>query len=65
MKERPDGFLAEDKIDQDGEIFDYIVELHEYLWRFVRAVHPWASGDLHRFVDDALTALNHRNGGNQ
>ncbi len=57
MKKRPDGFLAMDKIDRDGEIFDYIVELHDYLWRFVREVHPWASGNLHNFVDDALLAI--------
>ena len=24
MKPRPNGFLAEDKIDQEGEIFDYL-----------------------------------------
>ena len=56
MKERTEGFLAADKIDQDGEIFDYIVELNEYLWHFVHAIHPWASGNLHLFVDNALLA---------
>ena len=60
MKERPDGFLGADKIDQDGEIFDYIAELNDYLWHFVHAIHPWASGNLHKFIDDALTAINHK-----
>jgi len=55
MKERSKGFLGEDKTDQDGEIFDYINELHGYLWRFVRLSNPSASGNLHNFVDKALT----------
>ena len=55
MKKRTKGFLAEDKIDHNGEVFAYIRELHEYLWRFVRAEIPSASGNLDDFVDDALT----------
>lgn len=35
MKNRPDGFLAEDKISHVSEIFDYVRELHLYLWRVV------------------------------
>ena len=58
MKERPKYFLADDKIDHDGEIFDYIRELHDYLWRFVRAANPAASGSLSDFVDDALATSN-------
>lgn len=55
MKERPMYFLAEDKIDQDGEIFDYIRELHGYLWRFVYIFNPVASGSLSDFIDSALS----------
>ena len=36
MKTRSDGFLGEHRIDHKGEIFDYISELHDYLWKFVR-----------------------------
>ena len=62
MKERPDGFIAEDKIDQDGEIFDYIRELHSYLWQFVYIAMPWASGSLSDFVDKALERLSGEQG---
>ena len=54
MKKREDGFLASDQIDHETEIFNYIQELHEYLWQFVRVVYPEASGELRDFVDDAL-----------
>jgi len=54
MKSRPRGFIAEDKIDHNGEIFDYIRELHSYLWRFIRAVNPSASGLLSDYVDEVL-----------
>ena len=54
MKNRTNGFLAEDKIDHSGEIFDYIKELGEYLWRFVRATLPFASGDLREYLDVAI-----------
>lgn len=54
MKNRPNGFLAEDKIAHDSEIFDYIAELHMYLWRFVRTKIPSASGSLDEFIDEAL-----------
>ena len=57
MKERTKYFLAADKIDQDGEIFDYIRELHDYLWRFVWAVRPGASGGLSDYVDSAVEEL--------
>ena len=61
MKERPDGFIAEDKIDQDGEIFDYIRELHNYLWRFVRVAIPSAGGSLNDYVDIAIEISEGRN----
>ena len=51
MKSRTPGFLSADNIDHGGEVFDYIRELHEYLWRFVRAQLPGASGDLESFLD--------------
>lgn len=54
MKARPAMFLSEANIDQQGEIFDYIRELHEYLWRFVRVVQPGVSGDLCVFLDTAI-----------
>ncbi len=44
MKKRPDGFLGNNKIDHKSEPFDYISELHDYLWRFVRCTFPAASG---------------------
>jgi len=47
-------FLSEDKIDHDGEIFDYIAELHEYLWRFIRAAIPGASGYMCVYIDRAV-----------
>ncbi len=40
FKDRPAGFLAEDKIDHQGLIFDYITELHSALWKFVGLVNP-------------------------
>jgi hypothetical protein len=54
MKERNNGFLSPQHIDQEGEIFDYIAELHDYLWRFVRVQRPGASGNLRNFLDEAL-----------
>jgi len=57
MKERTNGFLADDKLSHDSEIFDYIKELHDYLWRFVWCMHPGAGGSLKDYVDDAITEL--------
>lgn len=54
MKKRERGFISEGNIDHDGEIFDYIKELHEYLWKFVRVLYPEASGSLNDWLDDAL-----------
>lgn len=54
MKDRPSGHLAEDKIDHNGETFDYIKELHEYLWGFVNAILGNCGGHLADFVDRAL-----------
>ena len=57
MKERPKYFLSEDNIDQDGEIFDYIRELHDYLWRFARVAIPSANGHLDDYIDPAIVKL--------
>ena len=53
MKERPDGFLGKEEISHESEAFDYIRELHKYLWFFVRAFIPSARGNLHDYVDKA------------
>jgi len=60
MKNRSYGFLADDKISHEGEIFDYIRELHDYLWRFVRAAKPGASGNLEGWLDQTLSDLESR-----
>jgi len=57
MKQRSKGFLSQDNIDQDGEQFDYIVELHRYLWQFIYVAFPNASGNLSDYVDKALVKL--------
>lgn len=54
MKKRPNGFLANEIISHESEQFDYIAELHDYLWQFVRSVSPSANGSLSRFVDGAV-----------
>jgi len=54
MKQRPKNFLGEDKIDQNGEIFDYIRELHQYLWKFVYIYYPGAGGSLDEWLDVTL-----------
>lgn len=53
MKRRTQGFLSEPHILHESEIFDYIKELHEYLWRFVRVYNKGASGNLSEFIDYA------------
>ena len=59
MKHREQGFLGPDKIDQEGEVFDYIRELHGYLWEFTRHFKPWAMGSLNAHLDDAIQAARH------
>ena len=54
MKSRTDGFLSKDKICHESEQFDYIRELHDYLWAFVRCQLPTASGKLGDYLDIAL-----------
>lgn len=60
MKKRPNGFLAKDEIGHDSEIFDYIRELHDYLWRFVRTEMPGASGELDGCIDEALQRMENK-----
>lgn len=55
MIERPKGFLDPEKLD--GHVFDYVRELHEYLWQVVRVVKPGASGRLTDHLDDAIDKL--------
>jgi hypothetical protein len=63
MKPRPLYFLSEEHIDHDSEPFDYITELHDYLWRFVRCVNgPECSGNLHWYLDDAIDRLEKERG---
>ncbi len=57
MKKRPEGFLSEENISHESDIFDYVSELHGYLWRFVRAGLPGASGDLEFYLDAAINSL--------
>ena len=54
MKKRKEGFLSQENIDQDGEPFKYIAELHDYLWRFVRIQLPHSSGSLKDYIDVAI-----------
>jgi len=54
MKDRPKGILAEENISHDSEIFDYVRELHEILWRFVRVEYPDAGGRLDKWLPVAL-----------
>lgn len=57
MKKRPYGFISEKYISHDSEQFDYIRELHEYLWRFVRVAYPSANGSVRDYVDKAIEKL--------
>lgn len=59
MVKRPDGFLSEENIDHDSEIFKYIRELNDYLWRFVRHYEPGAQGNLADYLDFVLDGLEH------
>jgi hypothetical protein len=54
MKKRSEGFLSNEKICHNSEQFDYIKELHDYLWKFVRFQIPTASGRLENFLDASV-----------
>ena len=55
MKPRERGFLDPKKLPE--EVFDYVRELHDLLWRVARIVNPGASGDLSDMVEDAIGVL--------
>lgn len=65
METRSRGFLAHlydnPSVPRDAEVGRYVTELHEYLWRFVRAEMPGASGNLGQFLDDAVSRAEQRN----
>lgn len=54
FKKRSPGFLSEENINHASEPFDYIRELHEVCWRFVRAVCPNANGTIDDWIGPAL-----------
>jgi len=55
MKKRPDRFLSEEYLSQDtSEASNYIVELHEYLWRFIKTQFPGAQGHMEEYLDLAI-----------
>jgi hypothetical protein len=62
MKDRPNGFLVELFVEPQSqpEVASYVQELHEYLWRFVRAEFPWANGDLKDYVKLAVESAEYR-----
>ncbi len=57
MKKRTDGFLRDELINHDSEQSDYIRELHDYLWRFVRCELPFAGGNLRDYLDLAIEKM--------
>lgn len=57
MKPRTEGFLRKELISHESEHFDYIAELHEYLWRFVRVSTPGAGGRLEDYLDHTIENL--------
>lgn len=54
MKERTEGFLRNELIPHESEQFDYISELHDYLWQFIKCEIPGADGNLKDCIDMAL-----------
>lgn len=65
MKDRPHGFLRNDELGHDTEAFDYVRELHDILWRFVRAEIPSASGQLTDWIPAALAQSESRRAANK
>lgn len=60
MKPRAKGFLREELISHDSEPSDYISELHDILWRFVRSQYPDANGNLRDWLPIALATAEHK-----
>jgi len=46
--------LSDENISHNNEAFLYIVELHEYLWRFIKTQLPDAGGHIEEFLDIAI-----------
>jgi len=65
MKPRPTGFLSQNHINHDSEIFDYIKELHSYMWILLRIIKPGCGGDLRNIIDKIIKAERLKNGQNQ
>jgi len=62
MKEYPKAFLAKyfQEPIPDQDLANYVQELHEYLWRFVRAEFPWANGNLKDYISNAAQSAEYR-----
>ena len=57
MKNRKFGFLSGNHINQKGEPFDYIKELHSYLWRFINVEFPNAAGSIEKYLDVTIEKM--------
>ena len=57
MDARPGGFLADEQLRHDSQAFQYIVELHGYLWRIAVLVTPGASGILNNLYPMTIERL--------
>jgi len=60
MKTRTKGFLRDELISHESEQFDYISELHDYLWKFIRCELPGAGGNIKDYIDIALQQAERR-----
>ena len=60
MKTRRKGFLRDELISHESEQFDYIAELHDYLWRFIRCELPGSGGSIKDYIDIAIQQAEHR-----
>ena len=54
MKPRAKGLVRDKLLSIDNGPFDYISELHDILWRFVRTQYPEANGNLRDWLPIAL-----------
>ena len=53
----PEGFLANELISHDSLQFQYISDLHGFLWEVVRIYNPGASGKLDDYWDAILPTI--------
>ena len=60
LRPRSPGFLADCNLPHGSEQFDYVKNLHEVLWRFVKVEYPHASGVLSDWIPIALAAAERR-----